>query len=501
MKRFVSILLALAFAVLSCPAVFAEPAGYESEVAARTGGASADPSFVISVSAPAAVRPGKEFVSSVTVGDVKVESGLTIVKFNLEYDSDKIEFVCDSSDFDNHGSLLLNAQAPGSNSWESLSLFKPAEPGMIKVSYATSDPKAAAKSGELVFKFRFRVKDEAEGAFGIWIAHSSAVGYDTDVSRVNGNGGYSVTQVAKSFEQLVGAPDPNAKYNLKITAAPDFYAGSFYDVSVSAAGISLEGGITVVEFDLYYDTSSLEFSYEAADFDSEGALLLRSSSAPGGSWESLSRFDPSAPGVIKISYFTLYPQDAAKKDVDLAINLRFKVKEEPAEETGIWIPTDSVACHDVDVKKFTGNGAFAVAALKEVVEVIPAADSKLKVDTEGGVISNILPGTDVKTFLEGITNRADCIIENAFQGKIGTGTKITCGTAVYTVVVMGDLDGDGDLGIADYILVKRIYLKNYNATEFQVMAGTLTEPGGITPADYIKIKRACLKTYNFKLAD
>ena len=176
-----------------------EPQGptYEDLVKEAMGQASEDAKFALELSADKEeYKAGDKITVTVKAKDITVTDGLTVVRFNLTYDNEKLEFVVDKEkDFDKYDALLLKAKAPGEDSWESLSSIK--DNGVIEISYGTSDPDAAAKAdGDLEFTFEFTVKADAKGDVGVWVPHESVVGYDSDVSRVKGNGDYVVVAEA-----------------------------------------------------------------------------------------------------------------------------------------------------------------------------------------------------------------------------------------------------------------------------------------------------------------
>lgn len=103
----------------------------------------------------------------------------------------------------------------------------------------------------------------------------------------------------------------------------------------------------------------------------------------------------------------------------------------------------------------------------------------------------------VKTLLEGtvtVKDKSGAVL--ADDKKIGTGCVISNGELRYTVILKGDLNGDGAVGSVDYLMTKRIFLGTYLPDTLQKRAAALTD--GLTPkaADYLKIKRHFLGTYN-----
>lgn len=79
---------------------------------------------------------------------------------------------------------------------------------------------------------------------------------------------------------------------------------------------------------------------------------------------------------------------------------------------------------------------------------------------------------------------------------VGTGFTVNTGTEQYTVVVLGDINGDGLVKTQDYMFVKRNLVSSYELNDYELKAACIS--GGDNPKvqDYIKIKRHILDTYN-----
>ena len=65
-------------------------------------------------------------------------------------------------------------------------------------------------------------------------------------------------------------------------------------------------------------------------------------------------------------------------------------------------------------------------------------------------------------------------------------------------VILGDINNDGKINSADYLIAKRIFLGSYNATEAQLVAADVNIDGKVNSADYLMIKRHFLGTYTIK---
>jgi len=139
---------------------------------------------------------------------------------------------------------------------------------------------------------------------------------------------------------------------------------------------------------------------------------------------------------------------------------------------------------------------FASAEEKVTVNFIPKH--------ENGIIYGIALKTPQNVFRALYSGRTIEIFDN--DGKrlaaddttyMGTGFTVKLdGRYRYSVVVMGDIDGDGELTPRDYILIKRTVLGTYSVSNVAKEASGMEHNGELRPINYIKVKRAYFKTYD-----
>ncbi len=78
-------------------------------------------------------------------------------------------------------------------------------------------------------------------------------------------------------------------------------------------------------------------------------------------------------------------------------------------------------------------------------------------------------------------------------GNLATGWKITAGEKTYSIVVKGDVNGDGKVSSADYVRIKNYILKKVKLTKEQESASDATGDGKTSSADYVRVKNYILK--------
>ena len=156
--------------------------------------------------------------------------------------------------------------------------------------------------------------------------------------------------------------------------------------------------------------------------------------------------------------------------------------------------------------KGTGVKCEATIKVTELKENDIVIGDSLKVDS--GVISKINPETKAQDLISKVTSTYNIELRN-MSGKvlesneiIGTGTTVNIKdgdgniVATYTVVIYGDVTGDGKISPADYVRVKNKIIGNEKVEGCFETASDVTGDSNISPADYVKIKNHILKVEN-----
>ena len=70
----------------------------------------------------------------------------------------------------------------------------------------------------------------------------------------------------------------------------------------------------------------------------------------------------------------------------------------------------------------------------------------------------------------------------------GTGAKATIGEQEYTIIMVGDVNGDGKISPADYVKIKNNIMGTNSLEGIFNIAGDVNGDSKISPADYVKVK-------------
>lgn len=128
--------------------------------------------------------------------------------------------------------------------------------------------------------------------------------------------------------------------------------------------------------------------------------------------------------------------------------------------------------------------------LKKIGEVIPdeppieTPEVKLENCKIDGNKLIIAPGTTLDK-IEGAILEGDVL---------GTGAKITVNGTTYTLIVLGDVSGDGEIKAKDYMMIKNYIMGTLNLNEAEKKAADVSKDNEIKAKDYMMIKNHIMGT-------
>lgn len=118
---------------------------------------------------------------------------------------------------------------------------------------------------------------------------------------------------------------------------------------------------------------------------------------------------------------------------------------------------------------------------------------KLEDGTQGYVSSEYISKEKYKIEENNIIIQPDTVITDipdaVLVGEIlGTGAKIKIGENEYTVIMLGDTNGDGNITPADYVKIKNNIMGTTTLDTEYKLAADVNRDGNVSPADYVKVK-------------
>lgn len=192
--------------------------------------------------------------------------------------------------------------------------------------------------------------------------------------------------------------------------------------------------------------------------------------------------------------FNVSIKDTDISDYDVKIDDENIVKVENGKILGVNVGTTNIT---VTIKG-TNISKTAEISVIELSENDIVIDESLNIEND--VITKIEPETKVKDLLDKISTtytveikraNGDVLSEN---DVVGTGTTINLKDAngnvicTYTIVIYGDINGDGYILANDYVLIKNHIMDDGGLSGTKSMAADVNKDGNILANDYVLIK-------------
>jgi len=126
-------------------------------------------------------------------------------------------------------------------------------------------------------------------------------------------------------------------------------------------------------------------------------------------------------------------------------------------------------------------------------------DNSIKAKQDGGYII-IVPGTKNSEVSSAIgmkkykvTDAKDKVVSNNSNAATGYKFVNTEYNTTYTMIVLGDVNGDGEISPLDYVKIENYIMKRSVMNNIQKKAADINGDGGISPLDYVKIENHIMK--------
>ena len=170
------------------------------------------------------------------------------------------------------------------------------------------------------------------------------------------------------------------------------------------------------------------------------------------------------------------------------------------------IPSDSaltenrVAINPTGIYKTGRDYAYIRKSDVKVVSQGSSVLDRLGMRQEGSYVLGLKPNTSVQAFtqnVKAIDTNAFVNVKNASgqvvtSGTMGTGMTFTLKEngvlTTYTVVIKGDVNGDGAIYATDYVRIKNFIMGKTSLNDEYLYAADVNVDGNVYATDYVKIK-------------
>lgn len=173
--------------------------------------------------------------------------------------------------------------------------------------------------------------------------------------------------------------------------------------------------------------------------------------------------------------------------------------EKGTQVTRISTASDMVGGHYWD-EIVTPDGAIGYAAREYLAFVNSnntANNSFKEITFNNSVAIKIEPDTTLDNLKSKYGDTASVISNNVkkrVEGALGTGDQLKVGDKTYTIIKIGDINGDGAIRATDYVKIRNYIMQTGNLTDVQKQAADVKCDGQVKATDYVKIRNYIMGT-------
>ena len=180
--------------------------------------------------------------------------------------------------------------------------------------------------------------------------------------------------------------------------------------------------------------------------------------------------------------------------------MKFKVKEAIDQDITTIISVKDIVASNGDIEVASENANLEISITKKM-EGITSNVYKI----EENIISRIAPATTFSKFKTNVETQQDLVLMDKAGNVLGEDAIIATGMTLkvgdklqFTLVVTGDIDGNGELGITDLAKLKLHYIEQELLTGIALKSADIDGNGEITITDLAQLKLALIGLMEIK---
>lgn len=435
----------------------------------------------ITMSGAENVREGDVFIVKIAVG--KPSKALAGIEFSLEYDNKYVtpNFTVNSEENQEMNALVKTMP----QNWEQMCTFVATE-SRYYFRFAMPDKGDIYLNTDqgIILEIPFTVIKSGTANFKIADKNIIAIAADSSFSVLTGTG----------CEFAVVTSNADEKFAIELGENDTAPQNSIYNLEIQAKNLSDNSGIIGIEFALNYDKTAFQPTITQND---NGQMDVFMKDMPKSAWEQMCTLKAEE-GKLILRFAALHAESIEDAEIlasgaTLTISVPFAVMG--AEGSNANFTVDSISAIGVNnqTQKLVGRGDYKSINITKSQSLVPPGLYEVK----SNHLLYVATGTQIGDFLSGlsgvyVTDNGEKITD----GVVQTGYVLTNGATSLTIVVKGDVNGNGKVDATDYILTKRTYYDTYNPNTAQLLAMTISGKDKPTTTDYILIKRHYFGTFD-----
>ncbi|MDD4421968.1 MAG: hypothetical protein PHD46_02910, partial [Eubacteriales bacterium] len=308
----------------------------------------------------------------------------------------------------------------------------------------------------------------------------------------------AISVVLIAFAVISGVCADNTYFTLSVTAPESYKSGSTVDIVFTVKDITLSGGMSYASFRVYYDkTKAVPVLKDGFSSEIDSCKTFITNCPDAESWESIGLLNEDE-GYYDLTFGTddVFITKVADNNGDIVFTIPFRIIAQEGE-VAFHVPDEYVRGGNRDLTQLEALGsANDVFIYDHTYNSYPdngsdyddSHNSQQSSDTDYDNSDNlaeylILADNATVTiengFLLGLRDRATVAqIKSMFKGNVnvsgtGTGALVSSAKQSVSIIVRGDVSGDGRIDGKDYLFAKRAFLGTFLLTQAQQKAGCL----------------------------
>lgn len=258
----------------------------------------------------------------------------------------------------------------------------------------------------------------------------------------------------------------------------------------SSNTVAMAGTDAIVDIGIESETitsfESLEFT---VNYDTRLTYVSSSATVPEG-WDIWDVC--TSDGILKIALVNESGNSASPSE--LSVSLAFTVPETFSDGQTVSLTVTDVFASDSSFSYMEGEGCTVEVRADSVITLI--SGSKLVIDREKGFIYLFHDETTREEFFAEFANRVTLSTSSTFVGMGAVVSLVKDGKTVdsLTVILKGDVNGNGKIDSTDYTMAKRGYLGTLSLSTARLEGTDVNGNGYVDTNDYMQIKQHYIGT-------